>query len=198
MLSSIATAGALLAALWQLRMGVLDGRQRDTDRRVARALTLYQDIVAEGATHEGFHRLSVLLRRLGSGEHKITTWHVLQNGDLGSGGCLDPADASREQAFADLYAVMWFFERCEIALERGLVDRHVLFQTIGFHFWWWGEVLRDLTDPKASDSVHRLAARSREWAAQSGVLHDWERRCISDFAGGPCASQLPSSPPSTP
>lgn len=193
-LASLATVGALVAALWQLRRGVQDGRSRDEARRVERALEMYQSVIAEGATHDAFHRLSVLLRRIGTMETGCTTWHVLRDEDLTTGGILDPQDVSKEQAFADLYAVIWFFERCELTLRRGLVSEDVLFETLGFHFWWWGQVLLELKGPKASQSVHRLAVRSTEWARQAEVLSDWVSRCTTDFNGGPGQSPGPSVP----
>jgi hypothetical protein len=180
----------LLAALWQLRQGVLDGRARDEDRRVERALDLYESLVAQGATYEGFHRLSIFLRRLGTHERGITTWHVVSDGDLDAGGCLDPAEREREQPFADLYAVLWFFERCKTALDRSLVSEDVLMSTVGFHFWWWGQILRDLRGPKATAAVHELAAKATTWAATNKELSDWQACCRTDFDGGPQRSAL--------
>lgn len=182
---SVATTGALLAAIWQLRQGLRDGRARDDDRRTERALALYEDVVAESATYEAFHRLSVLLRRRGSADFGTTTWHVLSDADLSSGGYLDPAEVDSAQAFADLYAVMWFFERCEASLDRGLVDHEVLMSTLGFHFWWWGQLLARLVGPKATQAVHGLAADAERWATANGALTDWRARCATDFAGGP-------------
>lgn len=182
-ISSLATAGALLAALWQLRSGVLDARERDEARRVERALELHEDVVAEGATYEGFHRFSVFLRRIGTQTHGLTTWHVVSDADLLTHGCLDPDDPTREQPFADLYTVLWFFERCQLALERRLVDQEVLMVTLGFHFWWWGQLLRDLRGPKASVAIHDLSQQAADWAAADGRLDDWYDRCLTDFAG---------------
>ena len=184
-ISSVATVGAVLAALWQLRLGLIDGRARDDDRRVERALALYEDLVSEGATYEGFHRLSILLRQVGSSKHGVTTWHVVTDRDLGPGGELDPANHDRERAFADLYAVLWFFERCKLSLGRGIVSEDVLLETVGFHFWWWGQVLRGMHGPKASVAVHDLAARAEAWATEQRVLDDWQSRCETDFDGGP-------------
>jgi hypothetical protein len=183
-LTSIATIGAVLAALWQLGLVVMDGRARDEDRRVERALALCADVVAEGATHEGFHRFSILLRRLGSKTHGATTWHVVRDADLEVGGELDPQRGDREQAFADLYAVLWFFERCEVSLNRKIVSEDVLMQTVGFHFWWWGQVLFELHAPKATVSVHALAVRAEQWAKSQHHLDDWKRRTEFDFDGG--------------
>jgi hypothetical protein len=184
-LSSLATAGALIAAIWQVRQGVTDARARDEDRRVERALVLYQSVVAEGATYEGFHRLSVLLRRLGSARFATTTWYVLSDSDLATGGCLDPGEESREQAFADLYTVLWFFERSRISVHRGLVNPDVLMSTLGFHFWWWGQILHELRGPKATEAVRELAQQARLWAETNGCLEDWMSRCSTDFNGGP-------------
>jgi hypothetical protein len=183
--TSVATVGALLAALWQLQRGIQDARERDEDRRVERALQLYEDVISEGATHKAFHRLSVLLRRVGSQALPLTTWQIMSDRDLGPGGFLDPDDNTKEEAFADLYGVMWFFERCELSLERKLVSEDVLMATLGFHFWWWGQILFNLRGPKASQAVHRLAQKAEAWATTSGHLRDWQTRCETDFSGGP-------------
>lgn len=189
-LSALATVGALCAALWQLRLGLMDGRARDEDRRVERALALYEDLVADGATYEGFHRLSILLRHIGSATYGETTWHIVSDADLEQGGELDPTRIDREQAFADLYAVLWYFERCRLALTRNLVSEDVLMETVGFHFWWWGQVLRDLHGPKATEAVHDLARRAATWAASQGELDNWSQRCPTDFGSGPALEVL--------
>lgn len=201
-ISSLATLGALLAAIWQLRQAVLAGRVRDEERRVERALVLYEQVVSEGATYEAFHRLSVLLRRLGTAEHGITTWHVVSDEDLNEGGVLDAGDQSREQAFADLYAVLWWFERCLTALDRHLISEDVLMETAGFHLWWWGQMLRELHGPKATRAVRDLGANADAWAQRRGVLDDWRRRCGTDFKGGPAvplrATATANAHPTTP
>lgn len=185
-IGQLATAGALLAAIWQLRKGVIDGRQRDSDRRVERALGYYESVVAEGETQRAFHRLSVALRMQGSQDHGSTTWHVVSDADLRAGGLLDPTDAAKTQLFADTYAVLWLFERCELALSRNIVDRAVLMETLGFHFWWWAQMMRGLRGPKAAASVHCLGGMATNWAHEQGLLEDWHQRCSGDFdAGGP-------------
>lgn len=181
--SSIATVGALLAAIWQLRRQVADGRRRDQDRRVERAIELYEAVVAEGQTHEAFHRLSLLLRRIGSEKYGKTTWKILSDKDIEAGGELDPRNTNREQAYADLYAILWFFERCKMSLRREIVSEDILMETLGFHFWWWGELLRDLKGPKSVHAVHDLAERSRMWASREGLIQDWIVRCADDFNG---------------
>lgn len=184
-LSSFATVGALLAALWQLRRTAKDARMRDEDRRVERALKMYENVVSEGATFEAFHRLSLLLRDVGSRNYKKTTWHVLSDKDLDTGGLLDPRQKKREQEYADLYAVLWFFERAAIALRRGLVSKDILMESVGFHFWWWGQILRNLQSPKASVSVRELASLARLWAIENNLYEEWRKRCLNDFNGGP-------------
>lgn len=183
LIDSIGITGALLAALWQLYRANRDNRQRDADRRTERSLALYEAVVAEGSTYEAFHRLSVFLRREGTRMVGATTWRLLQDHDLEPGGLLDPSDRHNETPFADLYSVLWFFERVEISLDKGLVDREVLMQTLGFHFWWWGQLLCHLHGPKASSAIHHLSVEAQEWASAKGHLHDWRRRCQHDFDG---------------
>lgn len=179
----LATAGALIAAIWQLRQGVIDARLRDRDRRVERALGYYESVVAEGETQRAFHRLSVALRLQGSKDHGMTTWHVVYDRDLEAEGFLDPTDAGKTQLFADTYAVLWLFERCELALHRQIVDRDMLMETLGFHFWWWSQMMRGLQSPKAAAAVHRLGTMARTWADDRGRLDEWHARCATDFEG---------------
>lgn len=182
-INSVGTFGALCAAVWQLWRGRKDARARDGDRRVERALEMFDDVVAGGETAEAFHRLSVALRAHGSERHGVSTWHRLQDSDLTAGRFLDAEREERDRLFADLYTVLWFFERVDIALQRQLVDDDVLMQTLGFHFWWWGQVLLNLDGPKASASIHRLSLAAERWAAGNGMLDDWHRRCLTDFDG---------------
>lgn len=189
--------GALGVAADQLRRSVSDQRERDADRRVERALELYHDLVVDGETAQAFHRLSVLLRALGSEQHGFATWRVLTNADLEPGGALDPLNSDLQTPFADLYRVLWFFERGETAVRYGLVDEDVLYRTIGFHCWWWNQLLSQVTAPKASAALRTLGPRAAEWAREAGGLDDWISSCLTDFDGG-TAAKRPRGPDAKP
>lgn len=184
-INSIGVTGALLAAIWQLRASNTSARERDEAQRTERALNLYKDLVAEGPTAEAFHRLSVFLRREGSAAGGRTSWRLISNADLDAGGLLDPNAREKEGLFADLYTVMWFFERTEISLTSRIVNRELLMQSLGFHFWWWGQILGTLDAPKASTAIRNLAIDAQDWASQTDTLDRWRSRCASDFDGGP-------------
>lgn len=183
--NAVGVSGALGVGAYQATRAVHDARVRDQDRRTERALTLYRDLVAEGATASAFHRLSLMLRRLGAASSGGTTWQLLNDADFGSAGALDPAEPALEAPFEDLYRVLWFFERVDTALAYGLLDEDVLFETIGFHCWWWAQLLRNVHSPKASGSLHQLGPRAARWAHDAGRLETWKSHCQTDFNGGP-------------
>jgi len=176
--------GALGVAGYQTRRLVLDARSRDEDVRTERALSFYRDLVVDGDTAQSFHRMSVLLRRTGTAAHGFTTWSVIGDEALQRGGLLDPEDSALEGPFQDLYQVLWFFERVDRALQFGLVHEDVLFSTVGFHCWWWGQLLRRLDGPKAAKSIRELGPRAARWAARNDELDRWLEHCPSDFDGG--------------
>jgi hypothetical protein len=191
--------GALATAAYQSRRLVLDARCRDEDLRTERALSFYRDLVVDGDTAQSFHRMSVLLRRQGTEKHGFTTWKVLRDDALTRGGLLDPDDPALEGPYEDLYQVLWFFERVDRALHFGLIHEEVTFSTIGFHCWWWGELLRELQAPKAARSIRELAPRAAEWAAKNGELQRWIEHCPMDFDGaGPAATSGGPRQPGTP
>src|SRR5690606_8546256 len=134
-ISSLGTFGALCAAIWQLHLGVKGDRERDEDARLERSLQLFDEVVAAGGTAEAFHRLSVALRQQGTIRAGRTSWYCLSDVHLDSGGFFDVKSAEWGQLFADLYTVLWCFERVETALEHKIVTRDVLMSTLGFHFW---------------------------------------------------------------
>jgi hypothetical protein len=181
--NAIGVMGALGVAAYQSRRLVLDARCRDEDLRTQLALDFYRDLVVDGDTAQSFHRMSVLLRRDGTARHGTTTWTVLTNEALMRGGLLDPDDPSLEGPFQDLYQVLWFFERVDRALAFGLVQENVLFATVGFHCWWWGQLLRELTAPKAASAIHELAPRAAAWAVTAGEFDRWVDHCPTDFDG---------------
>jgi hypothetical protein len=146
--------------------------------------------VADGETAKAFHRLSVLLRQLGSRSFGITTWLLIGDDDLHAGGCLSPERAEYDTAFEDLYRVLWYFERVKTASTYNLVNESVLFETIGFHCWWWNEILRDLHSPKAVRAIRDLGEAAEHWARTHSQYENWCGRCATDFAGGPCTKQL--------
>ncbi len=182
--NSIALVGALGVAAYQLRRAGQDARQRDVDARTSRALDLYRDLVVEGDTAAAFHRLSLELRRRGTQRHGATTWLLLDDSDFDHGGVLDPQIPGSDSPFEDLYRVLWYFERVQISLKHGLVDESVLMETIGFHCWWWGELLRGVTTPKASAALRELRPVALAWAVEAGTLETWAERCQTDFDGG--------------
>lgn len=182
-IESVGIVGALLVSAYQTWRMANEERKRDADRRTERSLELYRDLVVEGDTAAAFHRLSVRLRDEGSSEYGTTTWLCPRDSDFDPGKVLDPAAPGIASPFEDLYRVLWFFERVDRSLEHGLVDRHVLFSTIGFHCWWWASILWHIEEPKAKASLAGLGRMTRDWAEDEGVLPDWERRCEFDFNG---------------
>ena len=124
------------------------------------------------------------LRHLGSEKYGFTTWVRLSDIDFQTGGILDPNKTGADVPFEDLYRVLWFFERVEIALDRKIVKPDVLMQTIGFHCWWWNELLAHIEAPKATAALRSIGPTAREWAANTRQLDDWVSRCKTDFNGG--------------
>lgn len=180
--------GALGVGAYQLRRSVQDARERDRERRVERALELYRDLVGDGETARAFHRLSVFLRDQGAKD--TGGWYLLKDSDFTESGLLSPEDPRPDAPFADLYRVMWFFERVLVTTTRGLVDRDVWLETIGFHCWWWGQLLRQLKAPKAAAALHQLAMESESWSREAerrttDSLQYWASHCQEDFGGGP-------------
>ena len=80
--------------------------------------------------------------------------------------------------------MLWFFERTEIALRFNLVNPDVLFNAVGFHCWWWGQLLRNIQAPKATFALRNLAPRAAIWASENEVYKEWTSHCTSDFNGG--------------
>lgn len=183
LINAMGIIGALGVGAFQTWRAAQDARERDEDQRTERALELYRDLVVEGDTAAAFHRLSLALRRRGTECFGVTTWLLLSDEDFNSGGILDPMAAGSDSPFEDLYRVLWYFERVEVALHHHLVNEDVLMRTIGFHCWWWGELLRDVRAPKATAAIQALAPRAERWARSSGDYTNWIGRCASDFGG---------------
>lgn len=182
--------GALLLSAYQTRQLAADSRQRDEERRVELALNLYRDLVVDGDTANAFHRLSVGLRKVGTARHNTITWYLPKDDDLGVGGLMDPSADADGSDFADLYRVMWFFERAHIALTHGLIAKEVFFEAAGFHVWWWNEILRDIEGPKAMSALRALAVEVDSWARSTSRIDSWRSRCMTDFNGGPASSGI--------
>jgi hypothetical protein len=136
-----------------------------------------------------------MLRTAGAAKLGVNTWYLLSDDELATGGLIDPG-LQGETAFQNLYRVLWYYERVESALHFDLIDPEVLYRTIGFHCWWWGQLLRDVHGPKASDALHRLAPKATDWAREHGLYEQWVARCLTDFAGaGPIEpAPFPPSP----
>lgn len=183
-MNSVGIIGALGVSALQTRRLVVEARQRDVDRQTERALELYRDLVVDGDTANAFHRLSVLLRHKGTAKNRVTTWYVMNDGDLNEGGLLDPSLTGLDTPFEDFYRVLWFFERTEMTLRFKLVNPHVLFNAAGFHCWWWGQLLRNIQAPKAALALRKLAPRAVGWAKENGVYKEWVSHCMTDFDGG--------------
>jgi len=182
-ISSVGIVGAFAAGVYQAHRLAEDARERDRERRIERALDLYRDLVVESDTATAFHQFSVALRAEGFRRFHISTWYLPLDGDLDHDGFLDPTVPGMETSFQNLYKVLWFFERAHNALEFRLVDADVTFNTIGYHCWWWGQVLLMIREPKASVALHRLAARAEAWARENHHYDDWVARCTHDFGG---------------
>lgn len=193
LINSVGIMGALLVGVYELRRTAREARARDEDRRVERSLELHKDAATEGETAEAMNRLSALLRSTGSGEFGSTTWHLLTDEDFSTGGVLDPSEPASQSAWQDLYRVLWFFERLAIARNRGLVNESVLFESLGYHCWWWAQLLRHVQGPKAARFLHALGPPAEEWARREGWYDHWYRSSESDFGGGPPLSLTPTS-----
>lgn len=187
-ITSLATVGALLAAIWQLHIGNRDRRAAEQSTRADRAMRLFEEVVAGGDTAKAFHELSVYLRHLGSDRSGTVTWRLPTDDDLHEGGAFAPVPGPTEQAFANLYTIMWYFERAKVSIDSNVVDRNATFETLGFHFWWWGQILRSLNAPKAKAALSHLSEWAEQEAARRGILDDWSARCSTDFDAGPPVS----------
>jgi len=181
--NSIGIIGGLVGGAFQIRRLAVEGRQRDIDRRTERSLELYRDLVVDGDTANAFHRLSVLLRHIGTEKFGQTTWYVMEEADFESGGLLDPSQTGINTPFQDFYRVLWFFERAYNAFQFGLINPDVLFQTTGFHCWWWGQLLRKIKSPKAMFALQQLIPRANEWARKNDEYERWASHCMTDFDG---------------
>lgn len=182
-LNSLGVIAGLAAGAYQIRRLAKEGAQRDADRRTERSLELYRDLVVDGDTANAFHRLSVLLRHKGTSTFGKTTWYVMEEADFGSGGLLDASLVGIDTPFQDFYRVIWFFERAYNALYFGLVNPNVLFQTTGFHCWWWGQLFRKIESPKAMYALQELIPQACDWARKNGEYERWVSHCMTDFDG---------------
>ena len=170
-------AAGIIAALglssFQTRRLVVDARLRDEERRTERALELYK----------AFESLSVLLRNEGARRYIVNTWFVMDEKELQSGGMLDPGRPGLDTAFQNFYRIMWYFERVKHSMDFKLANPEVLLATVGYHCWWWGQLLKNITSPKAIDALHALAPLAADWARRHDVYAVWMARCQHDFNG---------------
>lgn len=182
LVNTVGIGGALAASIWQVRRLNVDATKRDDDRRVERALEFYKDLVVDGDTAAALNNLSVKLLAIGKKRHRVTTWYVMDDSDLQTGGLLDPRpEDPQDTLLQDFYRTLWWFQRAEAALRFGLVDEETLFDLTGFHCWWWGQLLVNVTSPVASRSQRELSARAAAWARTNGKYAYWESRCAKDF-----------------
>lgn len=77
-------------------------------------MRLFEDVVAGTPTAEAFRAPSVYLRNAGSTPGTVA-WFLPSDADLTGEGVFAPSDPGREEAYANLYTVLWFFERAEEA-----------------------------------------------------------------------------------
>jgi hypothetical protein len=186
--NSAGIIGALAVGAFQAHRLSADARERDKDRRIERALDLYRDLVVEGDTALAFHELSVLLRTEGSRRFSTNTWYLIDDRELLRGGLLDPTVTGMKTSFQNLYKVLWFFERVQKSLEYNLIDSEVMYGTIGYHCWWWDQLLVKVRAPKAAAALHQLGPEAARWAMRHQCYDDWIARCADDFDGdGPKA-----------
>jgi hypothetical protein len=183
--NSAGIVGALGLTAFQTRRLLLDARDRDEDRRTERALDLYRDLVVDGDTAKAIESVSVMLRNAGGEKFGCVTWLVIGDEEFGPGGLLCPGTDEKDRIYQDFYRVLWYFERVENSLHFGLIQPEVLFRSIGFHCWWWGQLLRNIHSVKAVSALHVLAPRATEWARRNGEYDRWLTRCATDFDAGP-------------
>lgn len=180
------SAGIFAAAsigLFQIRQLRKDARQRDLDRQTERALEFYHDLVVDGDTADAFNCLSIRLRAEGIRRHGTATWYVMQDRDLEIGGLLDHTPDDENTLLQYFYRVLWFAERTSAALRYELINADVLFDTAGFHLWWWGQLLSGVRGPKAARALEDLARQAADWARRNDEYGVWIEKCRTDFDG---------------
>lgn len=184
-LASMATAGGLFAAIWQLWVGNRDRRKSENSVRAERAMHMYEEVVAGGPVADAFHDLSVFLHEVGSAEFEVPTWHVAKDIDFSNGGIFSTETKAQGEAFRDLFTVLWFFERVASARASQVIDSDACYRSMGYHIWWWDQILYEMHAPKARKQLRELATWVTELAKSDGQLLDWQARCMTDFDGGP-------------
>lgn len=180
---TVALLGALIAAAVQVAMLRRDRSEQDRQRREILTLDLHRDMTVDGETAAAFRRLSVSLRGLGTAHRGMTTWYLIRDADLAPGGLFDLAREAAAQDYVDLYRVLWYLQRVSAARAAGIVDDDFLFALMGFHLWWWNQLLRHLSAPSAMPSVLRLGVAAERWADVNRHMSNWTRRCANDFDG---------------
>lgn len=180
---ALAVFGAFLATLWQLYRANADNRMRDRERRAARAVDLYEHMVSGTSVSKAYLELANMLRTSGTAHHGFHTYTVVTDKDFEPGGLLDSESFASANAFSNVYIVMWYFERVNIAFEDGLVDRETLFKLMAYRLWWTCQLLGELEDPAAIGALKSLGRQAEGWGEENGLLASWLVGCAVDFDG---------------
>jgi hypothetical protein len=95
----------------------------------------------------------------------------------------------------DACSVLWYFERTEAALSRGLLEDDLLHKLLGRHIVWWDEVIRR----DSSESMRPALARLGDWAWAYSEEHPetmaYVRTWQATFAWGFPESRFANQPP---
>jgi hypothetical protein len=102
-----------------------------------------------------------------SGPVRPTTLGELRN-DHRVSNYLDLAGCScLRNPIGDAYSILWYFERTEAALARGLLEDELLHKLLGRHIAWWDEaILRD-----QSESMRPALERLADWVWKYSQEH---------------------------
>jgi hypothetical protein len=95
----------------------------------------------------------------------------------------------------DACSVLWYFERTEAALSRGLLEDDLLHKLLGRHIVWWDEaILRD-----SSESMRPALERLGDWAWAYSEEHpatmEYVRTWKTTLAWGYPESRFGNQPP---
>jgi hypothetical protein len=197
LVETVALLGALIFSALQTLLLRRDQNERMRQRREEAALELHHDLAIDGEAAAAFRRLSVSLRAAGMSKYHTATWLTLSDRDREPGGMLDHSSPGNEQNYADLYRVLWFFERAYTFAKLDLVDADLLFSLAGFHIWWWNQILREVRQPTVMEKVIDLGIKAEAFAQRDNRLSNWQQRCSSDFNNaGPLRLQTTVGPSS--
>jgi hypothetical protein len=195
---TLGVLAAIAFSTYQIILLRKDANRRECQRREETALQLHRDITMDGEAAAGCRRLSLSLRARGMQIYGTETWSLVLEEDFNPGGLLDSSSPENQQNYADVYRTMWYFERVYTVERSDLVDSDLLFSLIGFHVWWWNQILRNVRHPVVMRKVIELGHRSEVWAASQGRLQDWVQRCRNDFDNAGAKALVPSRVEATP